>query len=114
MRLEIIKYCLITFLYRYIYLMHVKEDISLCLLRNINFLDIFNILKNNTLLKFTTLVDICLIDFPTRETRFELVYNLMSIIFNRRLLCKFLVRQTDYVLSLSNLYENSNWSEREI
>ena len=45
-------------------------------------------LKNNEDLRFTILTDLFAADFPEREKRFEIVYSLLSLKLNMRILVK--------------------------
>ena len=53
-----------------------------------NTLKLFHELKNNELLSFDQLIDITAIDYPSREKRFELVYILLSMKKNKRIILK--------------------------
>jgi NADH:ubiquinone oxidoreductase subunit C len=50
-----------------------------------NILNLLTFLKLNSKLRFTQLVDICAVDYPERENRFEVVYHLLSVDHNQRL-----------------------------
>ena len=49
-------------------------------------LKLFQELKNNELFSFDQLIDITAIDYPSREKRFELVYILLSMKKNKRII----------------------------
>lgn len=71
-------------------------------------------LKKTTVLKFTILADICVVDYPNRIYRYEIVYNLLSSFYNLRLFIKFFLKDSDYILTLTSLYSSSGWLEREV
>ena len=62
---------------------------------------------------FKVLVDICGADYPERETRFEVVYNLLSVKHNRRARVKVMTDETTPVPSVTGVYSSANWYERE-
>lgn len=73
-----------------------------------------DILKNHTNFQFKLLSDICTVDYPSRSNRFEVIYCLLSIQYNSRVIIKTYTNETSSVESLSSLYENANWAEREV
>jgi len=62
---------------------------------------------------FKALVDICGADYPERETRFEVVYNLLSVKHNRRARVKVMTDETTPVPSVTGVFSSANWYERE-
>lgn len=71
-------------------------------------------LKFHSLLLFKMLVDLACCDFIGSKSRFTLVYNLLSMKFNIRLLVKADVNSTALVLSSGSIFSSSKWSEREV
>ena len=74
---------------------------------------IFNDLKDNESLNFNQLIDITAIDYPSKEKRFELVYILLSMKKNKRIVLKTHLEENDNIDSLIEIFEASNWYERE-
>ena len=74
---------------------------------------LFNELKNNELLSFNQLIDITAIDHPSKEKRFELVYILLSMKNNKRVVLKTHLEENDNIDSLTEIFQASNWYERE-
>jgi NADH-quinone oxidoreductase subunit C len=64
--------------------------------------------------RFTQLMDICGVDFPDRERRFEVVYNLLSITANKRIRVKVETSEETPVPSAAGLFPAANWFEREV
>ena len=62
---------------------------------------------------FQQLVDLCGVDFPDREERFEVVYHLLSLTRNARLRVKVTTDEQVPVPSVIDVYPNANWFERE-
>ena len=58
--------------------------------------------------------DITAVDFPTKEHRFEVVYNLLSVRYNSRIRVKTYASETTPVPSITGLYDGANWYEREV
>ena len=62
---------------------------------------------------FKLLVDVCGVDYPDREQRFEVVYNLLSLKHNLRLRAKVAAAEDQPVPSIAALYSAAGWFERE-
>ena len=71
-------------------------------------------LKNHTAAEFTQISDITAVDYPTREKRFEVVYNLLSVRYNSRIRIKTYADEATPVPSLTSLYDGALWYEREV
>ena len=78
-----------------------------------NILKLFKELKNNELLNFDQLIDITAIDYPSREKRFELVYILLSMKKNKRIILKTAINENDSIDSITQIFKTSDWYERE-
>ena len=74
---------------------------------------IIKFLKDNEKLFFNQLIDITAIDYPSRELRFEIVYLLISLKLNQRILIKTSINENDNIESISSIYKSANWYERE-
>lgn len=79
-----------------------------------NLYGIIKFLKYNTLCQFKCLTAISGTDYPERENRFEVAYELLSIHHNRRIRVKTFVNEVTPLVSLISLYPAANWWEREI
>jgi NADH-quinone oxidoreductase subunit C len=71
-------------------------------------------LKTSEELRFTILTDLFAADFPSRNQRFELVYNLLSLKLNTRLLLKLECAEDEPVSSIAQIFSAATWYEREI
>lgn len=71
-------------------------------------------LKESPDLRFTILTDLFATDFPQRVDRFEIVYNLLSLKLNKRILLKLEVDENDTVPSATKIFSAACWYEREI
>ena len=76
--------------------------------------NIINSLKDDKELEFKQLIDICAVDYPERENRFDIVYQLLSVSLNYRLRIKISVADGELVPSIVSCYSAANWFEREI
>ena len=64
---------------------------------------------------YAVLLDLTCVDFLDSENRFEMVYHLFSVSRNRRLRIKVSLPGENPVLdSLTELWKNANWLEREV
>ncbi|EFZ02404.1 respiratory-chain NADH dehydrogenase, 30 kDa subunit [Metarhizium robertsii] len=75
---------------------------------------VFTFLKYNTSAEFTQMSTITACDFPTRDKRFEVVYNLLSVRHNSRIRVKTYADEASPVPSVTSLYDGANWYEREV
>nr|YP_010165724.1 NADH dehydrogenase subunit 9 [Imasa heleensis]QRR29737.1 NADH dehydrogenase subunit 9 [Imasa heleensis] len=77
----------------------------------INFL---KFMRDHVNTQFKTLVDINCVDYPSRTNRFEVVYHLLSITYNTRVIIKTYTDEVTPIESSTLVYNSANWSEREI
>ena len=75
---------------------------------------VLNTLKEDKDLDFKQLIDICAVDYPNKEDRFEIVYHLLSLGLNQRIRIKVLVKDGEILPSVVSCYSAANWFEREI
>ena len=75
---------------------------------------VIRFLRDDSQCLFKLLVDVCGVDYPERERRFEVVYNLLSISHNQRIRVKVCVAEEEPVPSVAQLYPTANWFEREV
>lgn len=68
----------------------------------------------NTSAEFTQISDITAVDYPTRDQRFEVVYNLLSVRHNSRIRVKTYADEASPVPSVTSVFEGANWYEREV
>ena len=74
---------------------------------------LINFLKKNKSLLFNQLIEITAIDYPSRENRFDIIYILLSLSLNKRILVKSPVLENQNVDSITSIYKSANWYERE-
>jgi NADH-quinone oxidoreductase subunit C len=71
-------------------------------------------LKDDPECLFVQLMDICGADYPDRESRFEVVYHLLSLKHNSRLRVVVPLSEQDKIPSVTPIYECAGWWEREV
>ncbi len=62
---------------------------------------------------FKQLIDVCGVDYPDREQRFDVVYHLLSLHHNQRLRIKVMTDEETPVPSVSGIHRAAGWFERE-
>ena len=75
---------------------------------------VLSFLKLHTTTQYKVLADMTAIDYPEKEKRFEVVYNLLSVSFNSRIRVKTYVNEMTALPTVSSIFPCSNWLEREI
>ena len=78
-----------------------------------NITDILKILKDENDFNFTQLLDITAVDYPSREFRFDLIYILQSLKKNKKIILKTFLKETDSIVSITNIHKAADWYERE-
>ncbi|WP_374570444.1 NADH-quinone oxidoreductase subunit C [Phenylobacterium sp.] len=64
-------------------------------------------------LKFNLLIDLTSVDYPDRHARFDVVYHLLSMAKNLRVRVKLSVDEDTAVPSVTGVFPNADWYERE-
>ena len=98
----------------YIDKVHIYKDELTLYVKNDFLLQVLFFLKNNNNCLFKSLVDITAVDFPERDARFEVVYQLLSLKYNARIRVKVLVKEEEVVASASQVFKSAIWLEREV
>lgn len=77
--------------------------------------DLVRLLRDEPQARFDLLLDICGVDYPDREERFDVVYHLYSIPRGRRLRLKVSVPESNPVVpSVVSVWRAADWFEREV
>ena len=71
-------------------------------------------LRDDVNCQFKQLMDICGVDYPERPKRFEVVYNLLSLVHNNRVTVKVMLDDNSSIPSVSKVFSSADWWEREI
>lgn len=75
---------------------------------------VISFLKYHTAAEYTMVADITAVDYPTKDNRFEVVYNLLSVRHNSRIRVKTYADEATPVPSITGLFDGANWYEREV
>jgi len=70
-------------------------------------------LRDDSHCLFKLLIDVCGVDYPEREQRFEVVYNLLSLKQNHRIRVKLSTAEGQPVPSVTGVFTSAGWYERE-
>ncbi len=74
---------------------------------------VLTFLRDEPGLLFKELVDLCGVDWPEREQRFDVVYHLLSLHHNQRLRVKVRTDESTPVPSVVPVFPTAGWFERE-
>jgi len=74
---------------------------------------VMTFLRDDSNCLFKQLVDLCGVDYPDREMRYEVVYNLLSTSQNHRVRVKVAAGEGTPVPSISAVFSAAGWYERE-
>ena len=70
-------------------------------------------LKDNKNLIFNQLIDITAIDYPSNSLRFEIIYILLSMVRNKRIVVKTFLGENEGIESITTIHKSAEWYERE-
>lgn len=70
-------------------------------------------LRDDPRLAFVCFIDICGVDYPSREKRFDVVYHFLSPTQNARIRLKAATDEDTPVPSITGIFPGANWFERE-
>ncbi|KAK9680827.1 Respiratory-chain NADH dehydrogenase, 30 Kd subunit [Popillia japonica] len=77
-------------------------------------LPVLQFLKDHHNAQFANLSDVTAIDVPSRQYRFEIVYNILSVRFNSRIRVKTYTDELTPIDSCCDIFAGANWYEREV
>ena len=102
-----------TSLSDYVYAAEVRRDELAVDARADQVVRVLKFLKDDPRCRFEQLIDLCGVDYPERDPRFDVVYHLLSISHNRRLRLRIGVNDDQPVPSAVDVYPAAGWWERE-
>jgi NADH-quinone oxidoreductase subunit C len=76
-------------------------------------LDVLKTLRDDPATRFVNIVDICGVDYPSREQRFDVVYHLLSPSKNTRIRVKIETDEATPIASCVDIFPGALWFERE-
>ena len=74
---------------------------------------VMKFLRDDKKCQFINFIDVCGVDYPTREKRFDVVYHLLSPKQNLRVRVKVQTDEQTPVPSICEVFPGANWFERE-
>ena len=75
---------------------------------------LMKLLRDDSNCLFKAMIDVTAADYPERQERFEVVYNLLSISHNQRIRVKTSTDENTPVPSVVPLFSAAGWFEREV
>ena len=75
---------------------------------------VMTFLRDDVNCQFKVLLDVCGVDNPDRDERFDIIYNLLSMTHNQRVRVKIRTHEKIPVPSVVSVYSSANWWEREV
>jgi NADH-quinone oxidoreductase subunit C len=75
--------------------------------------DVLTFLRDDERCRFACLIDLCGVDYPERDERFDVVYHFLSPWLNHRIRVRVTASAETPVPSIVDLFPAANWFERE-
>ena len=72
---------------------------------------VLKFLRDDAICQFKSLMDVCGVDYPEQEKRFEVNYNLLSYKHNQRIRIKVRTDEDTPVPSVSTVFPTASWFE---
>ena len=76
--------------------------------------NVLKVLRDTAGLEYQQLMEMAGVDYPDRAERFEVVYQLLSLTKNRRIRVKVSTDEATPVPTVTTLWPNAGWLEREV
>jgi NADH-quinone oxidoreductase subunit C len=76
--------------------------------------NVLSALRDTPELEYQQLMEMAGVDYPDRPERFEVVYHLLSLTMNRRIRVKVSTDEATPVPTVTTLWPNAGWLEREV
>ncbi len=89
-----------------------NNDLSITVKKH-DIVEVLTRLRDVSTLDFNCFIDLCGVDFPSRNERFEVVYHLLSMSQNARIRIKLSTDEDTAVPSVVDVFPAANWYERE-
>ena len=83
------------------------------IVKNENIFKTIKNLKENQNFIFDQLIDITAVDYPSNFLRFEIIYILLSMVLNKRLVVKTFLSESEGIESITTIHKSADWYERE-
>lgn len=92
---------------------HFEKDEIVIMAAREHICAVLQFLRDDKECQFKILVSLCGADYPSREKRFEVVYNLLSISQNNRIRVKIATAENELVPTATKVFSTAGWFERE-
>jgi NADH-quinone oxidoreductase subunit C len=92
---------------------HIRHDELTLFVDAGHIVPVLKLLRDDGRCRFEILIDICGVDWPGREKRFDVVYHLLSPRLNQRIRVKIEAGEAEPVSSVVEVFPAANWYERE-
>ncbi len=92
----------------------IKSDMLVVSVKAENIVGFLTFLRDDARCQFKQLIDVTAVDYPEKEERFEVIYNLLSIRYNNRIVVKVQVAENELVPTVTGVFSAANWFEREV
>ena len=99
---------------REVLLVELKADELAVTVQRPAIVKVMTFLRDDANCQFKQLMDVCGVDWPGREQRFDVVYNLLSLRHNQRIRVKVQTDESVPVPSVTGVFSSANWFEREV
>ena len=90
----------------------VRDELTITV-RRASIVKVLTFLRDDVNFGFRQLMDVCGVDHPEREERFDVVYHLLSLTQNQRIRVKVTTDEATPVPSVSGVFSCATWWERE-
>ena len=81
--------------------------------RRAEIVKVISFLRDDPLCRYSSLIDVAGADYPGRNRRFDVVYHMLSMSHNKRVRIKATTDETVPMPSITGLFPNADWYERE-
>jgi NADH-quinone oxidoreductase subunit C len=78
-----------------------------------NYIELLTFLRDDERCRFISFIDVCGVDYPAREKRFDVVAHLLSPKHNFRIRVKTQVGEDETIESATSVFIGADWFERE-
>lgn len=79
-----------------------------------DFVKVVYFLQKHSIFKVEQLIDVTAVDYTNNQFRFELAYQFLSVISNKRITLVVSLNDTQSFDSISSRYSSAEWYEREV
>ena len=93
---------------------NLENDMLILTVNAESIVSVLTFLRDDARCQFKQLIDLTAVDYPENEKRFEVVYNLLSIRYNNRIVVKVNVAEDELLPTSTGVFSAADWFEREV